>query len=233
MLKRSDAAIADRAGVERAEHVQAEHGLGLEVAEDALLEHFLGAAFLAVRRTFLGGLEHEQDLARQLGLHRRQRLGHAHQDRGMRVVAAGVHHADGLAAEGRRGLRRERQIAAFGHRQRVHVGAQRDARAGLAALEHRDHAGGGDAGLHLEAELAEVLRDQLRRANLAVAQFGMLVDVATPGQHLGLQALRLRVDLGARAVGGLCGQTCRERGGKRDGERGRSGQCLAHAGPPE
>ena len=49
--------------------------------------------------------------------------------------------------------RLERQVDLLGHRQRIHVGAQRDDRARAAAAEHADDAGRGDAGRDLEAEL--------------------------------------------------------------------------------
>ena len=61
--------------------------------------------------------------------HRDQRLGDAHQDRDVRIVAAGMHDAD-LLAEKLRGHRRlERHVDLLGHRQRVHVGAQCNRRA--------------------------------------------------------------------------------------------------------
>ena len=215
---RRAAAHAELAGAEGREHVQAEHGVRLEVLEDALRQHHLRAALLAVRRTFLGRLEHEQHLAGQLVAHRHQRLGHAHQDAGVGVVAAGVHHADGFAVEGRGGLRREGQAGGLGHRQRVHVGAQRDARAGLAALEHGGDAGGGDAGLRFQAKCAQVPGHQRRGARLAVAELGVLVDVAAPVDHLGLQALRGLGDFGALRLlreGGRGGQRKRQGAGQR------------------
>ena len=221
-------AITDLPGVEGAEHVQAEHRLGFEVAEEALLQHFLGAALLAVRRAFLGRLEDEQYFARQVGLHRHHRFGHAHQGRGVGVVAAGVHHADGLAAEGRGDLGRERQRVAFGHRQRVHVGADRDARAGLAALEHRDHAGGGDAGLHVQAERAQVVGDEFRCAYFAVAEFRVLVDVAAPGQHFRAEPFGLGAHFGPRHVGGVRERRA-ERAGEARGGEGQGEQGRAHA----
>jgi hypothetical protein len=66
--------------------VEAERGVGLELREQPFLEHQRGAALLAGRRAFLGGLEHEQDLARKLGAPRREDRRDAEQDRGVRVV---------------------------------------------------------------------------------------------------------------------------------------------------
>ena len=150
-------AHADLADRDRREHVQAEHRLRLEVPEHAVLQHQRCAPFLAGRRAFLGGLEDQQYLTRQRVLHADQRLRHAQQDAGMRVMAAGVHHADGFAAIRRCGFRRERQAAALGDRQRVHVGTQRDARAGSAALDHRGDAVMRDARTRLQAQLAQLL----------------------------------------------------------------------------
>ena len=48
---------------------------------------------------------------------------------------------------------------------------------GPAALQQRDDAVARDAGLHLEAELAQVVGDERRRFLLAVRQLGVLVKV--------------------------------------------------------
>ena len=137
-------------------------------------------------------------------LHARQHFGHAHQDRDVVVVAAGVHHADLLAVVRRLRRRLERQVDLLGDRQRVHVGAQRHDLSGLAALEDADDAGLRDAGLHLEPERPKVLGDDLRRSDLAVAELGVLVDVAAPGDHFRHDGLYSRVDFSlqicARAV---------------------------------
>ena len=94
----------DRAG----EDVQPEHGVGLRIVEDALLQHQLRAALFAGRRAFLRGLEDEHHGAGQVGLHAGEHLGDAHQDRHVVVVAARVHDADLAAVPLRRRLRGER-----------------------------------------------------------------------------------------------------------------------------
>ena len=172
----------------------------------AFLHHHLGApdllaVGLEVGRAFLGGLEDELHAAGQLVLHAGQHLGRGHQDGGVRVVAAGVHHVHFLAQVGALGLGREGQVHLFLHRQRVHVGAQHH-RTGLAALEHGDHAGHGHAGLHLHAQRAQMVGHQLGGARFLVAQFRMLVDVAAPGDELVLDGLGALVDLrGQRRIG--------------------------------
>ncbi len=140
----------------------------------------------------------------QAGEHAR----HAHQDRDVGVVAAGVHDADGLAVPGRLHLRGERHVGAFGHRQAVHVGTQRHHRSRLRALEQADDAGDRDLGPDLvEAELAQMRGDDAGGAELAVAEFGVGVQVAPPGDHVGLDAgCRLRR---SRRRGGSVERRCR------------------------
>jgi len=92
------AAHAHFARAQGREHVQADDRLRLVLAEHAFLQHQRRPALLAFGRSFLGRLEDEHDLARQLLAHRGQRGCRSHQDRGVRVVAAGMHHADLLAA---------------------------------------------------------------------------------------------------------------------------------------
>ena len=121
------------------------------------------------------------------------------------VVAARVHHADGLAAKLRRGLGLERHVGLLRHRQRVHVGAQSDRASRLRAAQQADDAGHADAGLHFDAERAQALRDLFCRAHFPVAELRMRVEVAPPFDRLRLDGLRGRIELGARdpAAGGL------------------------------
>ncbi len=177
------AAVADHAGGHVGEDMQPEHRLGLVPLEHAFLDHQRGTPLLARRGTLLGRLEQEHHRPRKLGTHRCERLGDAHEHGRVRVMAAGVHHTDGLVAVGGGGTRAERQIDLLGDGQCVHVRAQRDGRTGLAALEHTHHTGLGDAGLHLEAEALQVIGHDLRGAELAVGEFGVLVKIAPPTDH--------------------------------------------------
>ena len=77
---------------------------------------------------------------------------------------------------------------------------------GLAAAQHADHAGVRDVLLHLDAERAQVVGDELRRAHLAVAELGVLVDVAAPGDHARLDARRGRIDARVQ-IGGSGGES--------------------------
>ena len=121
----------------------------------------------------------------------------------MTVVAAGVHHADALAVPFGTHLRCKRQIDLLRHRQGVHIGPQRDHRAGHAALEQADDAGVGHAGADLvEAERAQVLGDDAGGAEFAIAEFGVLVQVAPPGDHLGFDGAGSVVDTGVQRKAG-------------------------------
>ena len=87
------------------------------------------------------------------------------------------------------------QAGLFGHRQRIHVGADGDA--GPSVLEHGDHAGAGDAGPRLQAEGAQLPGDRLRGARLLLAPLRVPAEVAAPGHPLqrgggGRRGFRLR-----------------------------------------
>ena len=190
-------------GADRArERVQTEDRIDLGILQHAFLDHQRGAALLAHRRAFLGGLEDEDDRALDLVLHAGEDFRRAHQDGDVAVVAAGVHHRHGLAVVLRRNLRGERQAGLFGDRQSVHVGAQGHDLAGLAALQDTDDPGLADSGAHFHAQAAQMVGDHLGGANLAVAEFGMLMQIAAPGDDLGLQRLGLGENRGVIGLGG-------------------------------
>jgi len=60
----------------------------------------------------------------------------------------------------------------------------RDHATRLPAAEHPHDAGMRDARLHLEAQGAQVLRDDFGRAGFAVGELGVGMDIAAPRQHL-------------------------------------------------
>ena len=119
---------------------------------------------------FLGRLEHQLHRAGKLRRQVLQHRGDAEQRGGVDVVAAGVHQA-GLRAG-------ERQAGLLLDRQRVHVGADGEHRAGAAALDQADDPGAADAGLVADAETGEFARDDAGGADLLEAEFRMGVDVA-------------------------------------------------------
>ena len=77
---------------------------------------------------------------------------------------------------------------------------------GSAPRSSADHAGDRDLGAHLvEAERAQVGGDDAGGAHLAVAELGMGVQVAPPGDQLRLDGRDRGIDLGAESVGVIHG----------------------------
>ncbi len=142
-----------------------------------------------------------------------QHLRRAEQHRRVGVVAAGVHDALHLAAEG--------QVVRLVDGESVHVGAQRDDAPRAAATENPHDAGLRHGVAHLEAEVAQTLGHEPARALLAVGELGVGVKVAPDGHDGRGDPLRGGADLG---VG------CRRRPG-RGGEKGKS-QQLHREMPP-
>lgn len=142
----------------------------------------------------------------------------------MGVVAAGVHHVDFFVQISAFGFRGEGQVGHFLDRQRVHVGAQGDGRAGQGALEDRDHAGAGDVGFDFQTHGLQLSGDQFRSAFLGVAQFRVRVDVAAGFQQFRFKCLCLCGDLFAGAVqsGGAGGA------GQQGEQNGLGDTCQLH-----
>jgi hypothetical protein len=183
--------------------VQAEDGIGRRVLERALLDHQLGAAFLARGRQLLGGLEDELDRAGETIAQAGEDGRDGHQDGDVGVVAAGVHDAHVLAVPCRPLLRRERHVGALLDRQPVHVGAQGDHWPRQPAAQHADDAGDRDLRADVvEAELLQVGGDDRGGADLAVAELRVRMQVAPPGDQLRFDRRHGGVDLGGESVHG-------------------------------
>ena len=170
--------------------VKAEDGPDRRVLQDAFLDHQGGAALLVLGRALLGRLEDELDVPLDLVLDVAEDHGRAQGDRGVDVVAAGVHHpgVEGLEGDVRR----------FLDGQGVHVGPDGHGRPGLAAAEEGDDAGPGDARLDLEAQGVELGGDELGGFVFPVAELGIHVDETADLDDLGLDLLDLLVDLQGR-----------------------------------
>jgi hypothetical protein len=168
--------------------VESEDCAGRRVLQHALFDHQPRAAPLPPWRTFLGRLENEFHGAGKIPLHPGQDFGDAHQDGHVVVVAAGVHHPHFLPVELGPDRRFEGQVHLLGHREGIHVGAERHDRPRLAAPQDAHHAGMRHAGADLESEPGQVIRHQLGGPHFAIRQLGMLMDVPAPGddarQHL-------------------------------------------------
>ncbi len=127
----------------------------------------------AAGHQLLGGLEDQPHTDRQFG-HRRQRQRRSEQDRGVRVVTAGMgdvgHH------------RRVRRAGPLGHRQRVHVGPQRDPRPVLGPEVAGQPCSAGQH-LRVEARVGQMGGDELGGRELLSPQLGVGVDVPAPARR--------------------------------------------------
>jgi hypothetical protein len=192
-----------------------------------LLDHEARAALLAVGRAFLGGLEDELHRSGDALAHAREHLGRPHEDRGMgaRGPQACItphcwpdHSVVTLLANG--------TSTFFLHRQRVHVGAHRDDRAPGARPSAGRRRPCAHLFLHLDAERAQVVRDDLRGAELAVAELRVLMEVAAPGDDLGLDTIGGGGERGSRGNGEsgafMTGSLRSERESGGDGDRVRT-----------
>ena len=161
--------------------MQTENRVRLRVRERPFLYHERRSPFLPGGRPFLRRLEDELHRAGEVAPDPGQYGGHAEQDGDVIVMATGVHHPDVLPVVKGADFRGEGKVHLFHHRQGVHIRPQGNDGPRFAATEDGDHAGMGDAGPDLEAQGAQMVGDQPGGAGLAVAQLGMFVDVAPPG----------------------------------------------------
>jgi hypothetical protein len=142
---------------------------GTRVIEGTLAHHQGGATLLRLWWPFLGRLEEEHHRARQGLLSLRQELGDGQHDGRVGIVAAGVHDPGVAAAI--------RGVALLRDRQRVHVRSYRDRRPRPPPAKDAHHARLRHRVAHLESQLAEPGGDELARAELAVGELRVLVDV--------------------------------------------------------
>src|SRR5260370_40334095 len=105
-----------------------------------------------------------------------------------------MHDADFLSVVRRASRRFEGKVDLLHDRQRVHVGAKADDAPWFSAPKNAADAGVRDGRTHFDAELSEPIGDQLRRPKLAVAELGMLMDVAAALDHFRLDGFRRVVD---------------------------------------
>ena len=150
--------------------VHAVDALDRELLEQPLLDHDPAAALV-----LLGGLEDEVDGAVEVpGLG--QVLGGAQQHHRVAVMAAGVH----LAGDRRLVV----ELVGLVHVERVHVGAQADRPLRVARAQHADHAGLGQAAMHLDAERFQLVGDDVGGPHFLEGRLGMTVNVMPPSGHV-------------------------------------------------
>ena len=119
---------------------------------------------------FLARLEHELHIALQLLAAAVQQMHRAHQHRGVGIMATGVHPSLDFGFEG--------QVRILRHRQRVHIPAQQNGRALLAAFQ-RDHQPAGRWPLrYVEVETGQRLAHRLGGFRQVEAKLRMLVQPA-------------------------------------------------------
>jgi hypothetical protein len=149
-----------------------------------------------------GGLEHRENGARPAGPVLGELAGRADQAGDVHVVPAGVRHrhrrAGRVLADNGAGVR---QPGALGHRQRVHVRAQGYGRSGSAPAQNPDDARMCYARLNFDSERAQMCRDDPGRADFAITEFRVLVDVAAPGDDPRLDCSYARLGRSAPSPG--------------------------------
>ena len=128
----------------------------------------------AAGHQLLGGLEQQSHRDRQVR-HRRQRGRGAQQDRGMRIVTAGMRHT--------RHRRRIRQPGLLVHGQSVDVGAQRDPGRAFGSDVARQ-AGPAGQDLRIESGVDEPFGDEPGGGELLATQFGVAVQMAAPADDV-------------------------------------------------
>ena len=134
--------------------------------EQALLEHVLGAV-----EALLAGLEHEQ---------RPGPASSARRATSSRAAPASIADVGSWpqACMAPSTLRRVLEPGVLGHRQRVHVAAQQDRRAGPAAVEDPDDARGARARRQRQTEPVDRFEDAVLGAGQVEADLGLQVEVA-------------------------------------------------------
>ncbi len=194
--------------------MEAEDQVGSRILEGAFLDHQLGAAGLAIRRTLLRRLEDEHDRAGELLLHPREDVGDAELRGDMNVVAAGVGDADLAAEIGGLRDRPEGEVGLLGDRQRVHVGAHRDDSPRLGTAQDSDDTGVRHPGPDLKTEPGEFGGHQRGGAGLPIAQLRIAVDVLADLDHPRSDPGRRGRDFGIGLRGEGAGH---EKSGEREG----------------
>jgi hypothetical protein len=97
-----------------------------------------------------------------------------------------MRNADLLPQPVRLGRGSEWQTGFLCHWQSIHVRSQRDDRPRVRPSQNADDTCVRNRGTNLQAKLPKVLGNQFSGSIFAIAQFGMLVDIATPSNNLGL-----------------------------------------------
>jgi hypothetical protein len=109
-------------------------------------------------------------------------------------MAAGMHHTGLLSIIGGRNSRFERQVNPLGYGKGIHVGTKSNHRSGLSSTQNADYPSGGYALLNLNTQGAQVVCYHFSSTRFFVAEFWVLVDVASPVDNFGLDGRGFLVD---------------------------------------
>src|ERR1700742_2902511 len=104
----------------------------------------------------------------------------------MGVMTTGMHDAYLLTVIRAFDLARKRNGCAFCYRQAIHVGAEPDHRSGQSTLEYPYHARLPHPFLYFDTQATEMIRDDLCRPRLMIAQLRVFVKIPSPCDRLRL-----------------------------------------------
>src|SRR6185437_4227466 len=124
-------------------------------------------------------------------------LRHTHQNGHMRIVTTSMHHAHVLADIGSPYFAGERHRRPLNEWKRIHVRTQTDHRTRQIAFQYADHAGLPHSFFYFETQRTQIVRNDLRRAELAIAKLWMLMKIPSPGDGLRLELIGGGIDGGA------------------------------------
>ncbi len=175
--------VGEDSRLQGADHVQPEDGVRLRL-EGAFRKHPSRAADLALWQILLCGLEYQRHRAAKLVTMGGQYFGDRHQNGGVAIMPAGMHHSYVLTTPIGPCDGREGQARRLRYRQRVHVSAECNARARTAAADQRrHHARHRNLFPHLVTQRAQVLRDDRGSPGFLVAKLWVLMNVSSPPDH--------------------------------------------------
>jgi hypothetical protein len=133
-----------------------------------------------------------------LRFHTSKYLSYTHQDGHVAIVPAGMHHTRLLSIIGGRNSRFERQVYPLSYGEGIHVGTKGDHRSGLTPTQNAHYSCSGHPFLYLNTQGAQVVGYHFSSTRFFVAQFRVLVDVASPVDYFGFDGRGFLVDAWAQ-----------------------------------
>ena len=160
------------------EIMHAEHPLRRKLIKQSLADHLMstGSAFLRRLKNEIHGAI-EAAMLRQI-------TSRTEQHRAMTVVTTGMHFA---AVAGSM-----IEVILLLDKQRIHIGAQRNAVGAMAPAQNTDNASSGQALMNFDASLLQLPGDQSGGCGFFKSGFGILVELSAPAAHVRMQGENLR-----------------------------------------